>query len=149
MPSIYNVTIDETGKENHFQVTWQNPKNNSTESFTREAAFSQEEIQRLWLMSKFQLPIGQKLFHFLDSENHYFQQALDRANLAGEVLQIHLDTCEKTHDWPFELLADRTFLLPSRLHLVRNVSPRGKGKKIVPQNRPLRNRWCQVNYIRG
>jgi len=40
MPVIYNVTIDETGKENHFQVTWQNP-----ESKTKDFAEYKEGIQ--------------------------------------------------------------------------------------------------------
>jgi tetratricopeptide (TPR) repeat protein len=138
MSIIYNVTIEPTKRQDLFQITWHNREKNSQNCFSREAGITQEETKRLWRMSKSQLRIGQKLFRFLDGENRCLRQALDRANRAGECLQLHLNTCEQTHDWPFELLADETFLLPTGLHLVRIVSTRGKGKKVTPRNRPLK-----------
>ncbi len=138
MPVIYNVIIEPGAKENLFKITWHDEEPNTANSFEQVVDITSEETLRLWKMSKFQLPIGQKLFSFLDGKNHYLRQALDQANRAGEILQIQLNTCEQTHDWPFELLADRTFLLPTRLHLVRNVSTRGTEKNVIPQNRPLK-----------
>jgi hypothetical protein len=139
MPVIYNVTIEPTGKENQYHITWKNPETNTANSFDQSTEITLEETQRLWQWLWCQLPIGEKLFKFLDGDNRYFQQALDRANKWGEPLQIHLQSCKQIADWPFELLAkDNTFLLPQRLHLVRTVSDWGKEKMIHPEDRPLK-----------
>ncbi len=139
MPVIYNVIIETTGKENHFQVTWQNPGNNTKDTFSWEAKITTEEIQWLWQIPSYQLIIGEKLFRFLDGEAHHFRQALNQANYMGEPLQVNLWTSKQTSDWPFELLAkDKTFLLSQQLHLVRRVSDWGKEIEILPQNRPLK-----------
>ena len=139
MSIIYNVTIEPTGKENQYHITWHNPKTNTVNSFDQEAEITPEETQRLWQWPQCQLDIGQKLFRFLDGEAHHLQQALDQSNRQGESLQIHLRTCKQTADWPFELLAkDGVFLLPNRLHLVRRVSDGATDKSMPPKNRQLR-----------
>ena len=104
---IYNVTIKPTEKKNRFHITWQNSETNAIHSFDREAEITLEESQRLWQRPRCQLPIGEKLFKFLDGDNHQFQQALDQANKLGEPLQIHLQSCKEIEDWPFELLTKK------------------------------------------
>jgi tetratricopeptide (TPR) repeat protein len=139
MPVIYNVTIEPTGKENHFHITWHNPGTNTIDSFEQAAEITPEEAERLWQWSPHQLSIGQKLFHFLDGDARHFKRALDQAHRQGETLQVYIRTCEQTSDWPFELLAENnTFLLTHRVHLVRTVSDWGTEKKIPPKNRPLK-----------
>jgi tetratricopeptide (TPR) repeat protein len=139
MPVIYNVTIKPTEKENDYTITWHNLETNTADSFISPAEVTPEETQRLWLLPMHQLIIGQKLFRFLDGDDHHFQQALDKANQQIESLQVNLRTCKQTADWPFELLAkDNTFLLPQGLHLVRTVLEKGKEKDVPPKNRPLK-----------
>jgi hypothetical protein len=113
MLAIYKVILEPEGKEKLFRVTWHNLENNSQYCSIRESEITPEEIQWLWQIPLYQLEIGQKLFRFLDGDAHHFQQALNRANLQGEILQVYLRTCKQTSDWPFELLAtDGVFLLP-------------------------------------
>ena len=137
MSVIYNVTIEPTAKENIFQVTWQNEETGKANSFESTPEITTGETRRLWQNTEFQLPIGQKLFRFLDGETQNFRRAMKKAKGKSENLQLHLNTCRETHDWPFELLAkDGTFLLSHRLHLVRNVSDCGKEKRNHPKDRP-------------
>jgi tetratricopeptide (TPR) repeat protein len=139
MPVIYKVFLDSEGKEKLFRVTWHNLENNSQDCFIRESEITPEEIQWLWQIPSYQLEIGQKLFRFLDGEAHHLQQALNQANLQGEILQVYLHTCKQTADWPFEFLAkDSEFLLLQRVHLVRTVSDWGSKENIPPENRPLK-----------
>ncbi len=139
MPVIYNVTIEPTEKENCFHIVWHNTETNTIDSFDQSAEITPEEIHQLWHLAHHQLPIGEKLFRFLDGDDHHFQQVLDKANQQVESLQVNLRTCQQTDNWPFELLAENsTFLLPQRLHLVRYVSDRDKGKIIPPKDRPLK-----------
>ena len=130
MPAIYEVAITPAGIENHYTITWFNPDTNTRDSFDSQAELSPEETGQLWQTLPQQLPIGQKLFHFLDGDARHFKRALDRAFNKAESLQIHLRTCPDIDDWPFELLAQgESFLLPSRLHLVELVP--GKVKEIL------------------
>lgn len=139
MSIIYNVTIEAAGAHNRFRVTWLDVEKNSQDYFDMEATVTPEEIKHLWRYSNHQLPIGQKLFRFLDGDARHFMRVLDRADREGEMLQVRLWTCEQTADWPFELLAaDNAFLLPHRLHLVRCVSNRGEKKKILARDRHLK-----------
>ena len=139
MSIIYNVSIKPAKEQNSFHITWHNKDTQATNSFYRESEITLEESQRLWQWPRYQMSIGEKLFRFLDGDNHYFQQALDQANRLGEKLQIHLRTCKQTSDWPFELLAhNNTFLLHHRVHLVRTVSDWGKDKIFYPEDRPLK-----------
>ena len=123
MPVIYKVTIKTAKKQNQFHITWKNMET-STESPLDQSVgeITRDEIKMLWHHPRNQLTIGNKLFRFLDGDNHYLERALDNAGRQGESLILHLDTCKETTDWPFELLAqDNRFLLPQRLHLVRCV----------------------------
>jgi tetratricopeptide (TPR) repeat protein len=139
MPVIYNITIESTEKENHFHIVWHNPKTNTIDFFDQCAEITPEEIHQLWQLAHHQLPIGEKLFRFLDGDSRHFKRALDQAHQQGESLQVYLRACQQTADWPFELLAENsTFLLPQRLHLVRTVSDWGTEKKVIPKNRPLK-----------
>jgi hypothetical protein len=139
MPVIYEVTVESTERENCFNITWQNVKNKVTLSFERTAEITPDEAEGQWQILRHQLPVGQKLFRFLDGDEHYFRQVLAQAHKKGEPLQIHLRTCQQTADWPFESLAqDDTFLLPDRVHLVRYVSDYGVEKKIPPRDGQLK-----------
>ncbi len=140
MAIIYKVTIAPIKKEGWFNITWYNVEACTGDSFDASAAdMTPEELERLWQKPQHRLEIGRKLFRFLDGDSRYLQRALDEASHHGESLQLHLCACNKTADWPFELLAQEdTFLLPLRLHLVRRVSDWGKAKETPPQNRPLK-----------
>jgi hypothetical protein len=136
---MYNVTINDTEKENCFQVTWHNTKTNTKDSFDREVEITPKEAKELWQNPRHQMPIGQKLFRFLDGDDCYFQDLLQKAHRRDESFHIHLQTNRETADWPFELLAhDNKFLLPHRLHLDRYVSDWGVEKEILPKDRPLK-----------
>ncbi len=65
MPIIFNVTIEPTGKENIFHMTWHNLETKTMNSFDQEAEITQEEPERLWQWPKCKLAIDQKLFRFL------------------------------------------------------------------------------------
>jgi tetratricopeptide (TPR) repeat protein len=136
---MYNVTVTRI-KENRFSITWHNVKNDTNDFFERSGAcITPVEIQDLWQHPEKQLEIGQKLFRFLDGDSSHLQRALDEAGHRGESLHLNLHACKETADWPFELLVrEDTFLLPHRLHLVRQVSDWGKAKEIPPLNRPLK-----------
>ena len=99
MPIIYNVTIESTGKETHYHITWHNPETNSTDSFIQSSDIMPDEVQRLWHQPLYQLTIGQNLFRFLDGEAHHFQQALDHARQQGESLQLYLHAFKRGNIW--------------------------------------------------
>lgn len=139
MSIIYNINIEPAKKHNLFHITWHKPETNTVDSFEQSIEITLDETHLLCHQQRHQLSIGHKLYKFLDSDNHHFQHALDRANRLGEPLQLNLCTCKQTADWPFELLAkDNTFLLPQELHLVRTVFHRDKEENIPPENRPLK-----------
>lgn len=96
----------------------------------------------MWKDRRNQLKIGEKLFRFLDGDNHHLQQALKEADSHAKTLQLHLFLCRETANWPFELLANNgVFLLPNRVHLVRRAPVRETSKELPllhPQNRRLR-----------
>lgn len=136
---IYNVTIKPAEKPALFRITWFNKEKRKKHTFDRTASdIIREEVQSQWQQLKNQLPIGKKLFRFLDGDRHCLVRALDEAAWHGESLVLYLSTCKQIADWPFELLAQESFLLPQRVHLVRCVSDWGVEKKHIPQNRPLK-----------
>lgn len=139
MAIIYKVTIKHEGKGNLFRITWHDMMANTEDFFTQAAEVTQDETEELWQFPLHQLPIGQKLFRFLDGDARHLMRALDQADQQGETLQVYLHTCPQTADWPFELLADNSgFLLPKGLHLIRQVSGWGKERRITPKNRSLK-----------
>jgi hypothetical protein len=140
MALIYNVTIEPGDKEGGFHIAWQKWGTHQRDVFDQQAGdISQEKVERLWQQPRYQPDVGRKLFRFLDGDNRCLQRALDEAHRKGETLQLDLCACDRTADWPFELLAgEGGFLLPDRMHLVRCVSGYGAAKKIIPQDRPLK-----------
>ncbi len=140
MPIIYNVTVNPTKEDSRFLITWHNENAGTNDCFEIVAEqMIPGDIRTLWLQPQHQMDIGQRLFHFLDGDARHFQRALNEANQAGELLQLHLVACNQVSDWPFELLArEGSFLLPLRLHLVRRVSDWGAAKEIPPENRQLK-----------
>jgi hypothetical protein len=150
MPIIYEVTVESTERENLFNITWRNAGTGEAYSFDRAAEITRDEVERQWQILRHQLPVGQKLFRFLDGDEHYFRQVLAQAYKKGEHLQIHLRTCSQTADWPFELLAqDDTFLLPDRVHLIRRVSDFGVDKKIPPRDGQLKLLFMSCSAMNG
>lgn len=139
MALIYRVSINPAGKENRFRIKWQNEENHTVHSFESVPGLTAEEIERMWQWPHCQLAIGEKLFRFLDGDAHYFQQALKESKEKGETLQINIDACSETVDWPFELLArNQEFLLPARLHMVRYTPGNEKAEKTTMECRPLK-----------
>lgn len=93
----------------------------------------------MWLKPEHHLGLGQKLFRFLDGDGRHLQRCLEEAGKLSEPLTLQLRAAKEIADWPFELLAqDDAFLLPSRLHLLRQVSDWGAQKITAPANCPLR-----------
>jgi len=140
MPIIYNVTVNPTEEDSRFLIRWRNENAGTEDCFETSAAeMIPGDIRTLWLQPQHQMDIGQRLFHFLDGDARHFQRALNEANRAGELLQLHLVACNQVSNWPFELLArEGSFLLPLRLHLVRRVSDWGAAKEMPPENRQLK-----------
>lgn len=139
MPVIFDVIIEQMEMDDGFLIIWQDVEKKSKEQFPNKLYIPGEEILARWEKPEYQLEIGQSLFDFLDGENRYFHQALQRADQLGDTLQVNLQTCKESADLPFELLANNgEFLLLQRLYLARRVSTRGIKRKKYPQNRPLR-----------
>lgn len=124
----YHVTIEPTSQGDYFRVTWNDAEDNKISAFEQRSEISVDDTLRLSRMAKFQLGIGQKLFRFLDGPSHEFRRALDRAHRKGEVLQLNLTACPGTHDWPFELLADKDFYSPAKFTLYDSIQPGAKKK---------------------
>ena len=150
MPIIYNVSIESTGVENRFRIAWKNTENNKVYSFEEAIGITPEETQWLWQLPRHRQIIGRKLFRFLDGEEHHFQQALEHAHRLADTLQVNLQTCKETNDWPFEVLVNnKTFLLSRDIHLVRFV-PGREEKAVFPKNRPLKLLFmaCSIMDVR-
>jgi hypothetical protein len=140
MPVIYEVRIDSTDNPKSFRIQWHNLAAQSKDAFTQsDHAPTSDEVQRLWLKPECHHALGQKLFRFLDSDARHLQRALNEAADHGEPLILQLLPCKEAADWPFELLAqDGIFLLPARMHLLRQISDWGAKKTRQPANRPLK-----------
>lgn len=140
MSRKHEVTIEYTGKEHKYRITWSDITAGTRDYFDTSAAeISAKDVEILWQYPDCQARIGEKLFRFLDGDSRFLQRALDEAEKSGEILQLDLRTPNAAADWPFELLAKSGgFLLHDSIHLVRRVSEWGTDAKIIPENRPLR-----------
>lgn len=70
--------------------------------------------------------IGKRLFSFLNGDRQTLIRALEEADNYSECLQLILRGEGTASNLPFELLYHSDFLVPSRIHLIRRVSDRGK-----------------------
>ncbi len=139
MSILYHLTIELTKEKDRFTITWENKTTPARDWFTQAIDVIPAEILRLWQQPRHQLELGEKLFHFLDGDAAHLKRALTEAKHLGESLYLHLITCKEVADWPFELLAlDGEFLVPSQVHVVRQVSEWGAKQTCSPQKRPLR-----------
>lgn len=140
----YEVRIDPTSDQQTYRITWLNIPTQTQDTFAQsDHALTREEVERLWLKPEYHHVLGQKLFRFLDGgaagATRHLQRSLDEAAKLSEPLTLQLRAAKEIADWPFELLAqDGAFLLPSRLHLLRQVSDWGTQKITAPANCPLR-----------
>ena len=82
--------------------------------------------------------IGEKLFNILNGDRQTLIRAMKEADDYGETLQLILKDEGFASNLPFELLYHNIFLVPSRIHLIRKVSGRGKKRISEPENRPLK-----------
>jgi tetratricopeptide (TPR) repeat protein len=139
MPVVYEIRIDPADTPPAYRLCWRNLAAQTENTFIQSNhALTREEVEHLWLKPKHHHALGQKLFRFLDGDARHLTRALDEAAHQGEPLLLHLRAAKEIADWPFELLAqDGAFLLPSRLHLLRQVSDWGAHKTSAPANRPL------------
>jgi hypothetical protein len=140
MPVIYEIRIDPVENKNGYRLTWRNLAAQTQEVFEQaDINLTPTELENFWKQQANHLALGQKLFRFLDGDARHLQRALDEADQHGEPLVLQLRAGKEVADWPFELLAqDGAFLLPTRLHLLRQVSDWGAQKTPAPANRPLR-----------
>jgi len=140
MPVIYEVKIVLNADQKTYHLRWRNLVAQTENSFAQaNHGLTREEVERLWLKPEYHHALGQKLFRFLDGDGRHLQRSLDEAAKLSEPLTLHLRAGKEIADWPFELLAqDGAFLLPNRLHLLRQVSDWGAQKITAPANCPLR-----------
>ncbi len=82
--------------------------------------------------------IGKQLFDILNGDRQTLVIAIKEAEYYGGKLQLILKAESTVSYLPFELLYHNDFLVPSKMHLIRRVSDRGKKIKQEPENRPLR-----------
>src|SRR5659263_137520 len=82
--------------------------------------------------------IGEKLFNILNGDRQSLVRAVKEAEDYGVTLQLILKDEGLASNLPFELLYYNGFLVPSRIHLIRKVSDRGKKSIPEPENRPLK-----------
>ncbi len=140
MPVIYDVTVQHTGAGDRFRVTWESPQDQTSTSFISVSS-RVEQLLSSWKNSRSQPDLGQTLFQFLDGGAEYrnLHEALKKAAQQNQPLHINLKPCDRSEDWPFELLADNDqFLLLEKVYLVRRVSDRGMAKEVPPEDRPLK-----------
>ncbi|MDI6810362.1 MAG: CHAT domain-containing protein [archaeon] len=100
-----------------------------------------EELSRdfRWNQSKdLSRQIGEELFAILNGDRQTLIRALKGADDYGKQLQVILRTEGSVSNLPFELLYHNNSLVPSRIHLIRQVSDWGIRRKPEPENRPLR-----------
>ncbi len=100
-----------------------------------------EEICRdyRWNQSKdLSCLIGKRLFAIINGDRQTLIRALEEADNYGECLQFILRGEGTASNLPFELLYHNDFLVPSRIHLIRRVSDRGKKRKPKAEDRPLK-----------
>ncbi len=123
-----------------FFLTWTMPDGSQDTT-----PLNQGEITRIdelcehihWpLVEKLSQDVGDHLFTFLNG-NEILSHALQEADARGELLHLSIRS-ETFSDIPFELLHQKEFLVPLRIHMFRRVSDWGWKRKIKPQNRPLR-----------
>jgi len=140
MPIHYEVKIDRNADQKTYHIRWRNLAAQTENAFAQaDYGLTREEAERLWLKPEYHHALGQKLFRFLDGDGRHLQRSLDEAAKLSEPLTLQLRAAKEIADWPFELLAqDGAFLLPSRLHLLRQVSDWGTQKITAPANCPLR-----------
>ncbi|VVB93817.1 Photosystem I assembly protein Ycf3 [uncultured archaeon] len=82
--------------------------------------------------------IGEKLFNILNGDTQTLVRAMKEADDHAETLQLILKDEGFASNLPFELLYHNSFLVPSRIHLIRKVSDRGKKRIPEPENRPFK-----------
>ena len=82
--------------------------------------------------------IGEKLFDILNGDKQTLMRALKEADDYGKKLQVMLSAEGPVSNLPFELLYHMDFLAPSRIHIIRHISDRGKKKRLTPESRPLK-----------
>jgi len=142
MSLIFKITVDENGKPGNYHITWLNKQTRSENSFDSSASdLTEDELLHLWTQAKHQLPIGRKLFHFLDGDGRFLEQAVSQGQKEDKPVILQLYPCREVENWPFELLAspnENSFLLVNRVHLVRCVSEWGAGKETKPGDRALK-----------
>jgi hypothetical protein len=139
MPVAYEVRVDPMAGQPAYRICWRRLAAPEENSFSQaEHHLTREEAERLWLMPAHHHALGQKLFRFLDGDARHLTRGLEEAAKLSEPLILYLRAAKQIADWPFELLAqDGAFLLPSRLHLRRQVSDWGAHKTSAPANRLL------------
>ncbi|MGD2248926.1 MAG: tetratricopeptide repeat protein [Candidatus Methanofastidiosia archaeon] len=80
--------------------------------------------------------IGKHIYTILNSDTGILDTALKDADAHGEPLQLFINS--EIPDLPYELLYTSTFLVPSKIHVIRQVSEYGCKKKVESKDRPLK-----------
>lgn len=110
--------------------------NNESDSdiVTEKISKIQEKCQHFsWNQPRLSEEIGKILFAIV-SGNNQLRDALKEADVYGELLQVFIQTKGSIPDLPFELLYDSQFLVPSKIHVIRQISDYGFKKRVEPQD---------------
>lgn len=82
--------------------------------------------------------IGKLLFDILNGDRQALIRAIEEADSYGKKLKVVIKAEGSVSNLPFELLYHNDFLVPSKLHLIRQVSNWGIKSTLEPEDRPLR-----------
>jgi len=141
---IYYISIEPAGLPGTFRITWSIPGVIEKISFESQLILTTEESQWLWQLPQHRRIIGEKLFDFLDGEEHYFQKIIEQADRKAEPLHLYIYACSGTKDWPFEIVCHNgifLFFKNLQVHLVRCTgSPSDTIEDSIysPPDRPLK-----------
>jgi tetratricopeptide (TPR) repeat protein len=132
----YNVFLESKNGEISVTRTFNNTSH--SDIITPKIATIQEKCQHFnWNQPNLSKEIGTILFTIVNGDNQLLP-ALKEADLHGEPLHLYIHRDSSVPDLPFELLYHSQFLVPSKIHVIRQVTEYGQKKKVESKNRPLK-----------
>ena len=99
----------------------------------------EEECRYLdWRSEELGRRIGTLLFELLNGDRDVLRQVLADAENCMRRLVVNVITDGPARLWPFELLFDKEFLVPTRLDLIRRVDGELNRQRVKAEDRPLK-----------
>jgi hypothetical protein len=138
VPMAVHYTVFLECKNGDISVTRTFNNTSHSDSITPKIATIQEKCQHFnWNQPNLSKEIGTILFTIINGNNQLLP-ALKEADLHGVPLQLYIHRDSTVPDLPFELLYHSQFLVPSKIHVIRQVTDYGQKKKVESKNRPLK-----------